>query len=143
MKNNDVPQTTVNVAAVFLMDKINVLEPVGIDFTELDAAITSLKSLDTESASDEAKELITQALTEAENFTRKGAITQKTVDSLVSRLNEAETAYKNAVESADTAAGTDADESANAGCRSAFGSIGGCLIAVGVASMLPYRKKER
>ena len=143
MKNDDVPQTTVNVAAVFLMDKINVLEPVGIDFTELDAAIASLKSLDTESASDEAKELITQALTEAENFTRKGAITQKTVDSLVSRLSEAETAYKNAVESADTAAGTDTDKSANTGCNSAFGSIGGCLIAAGVASMLPHRKKER
>lgn len=149
LKDADVPQNAVTVAAVFLKDKLNALEPVGLDFTALEAAITSLKALDLQNASDEIRAMIGQILTEAEGFTRKGAITQETVDALVARLKEAEDAYK-ASTATETDFETDAvsdDTAANdrngKGCASAVSAAGSALmLATGAAAALRKKKES-
>lgn len=140
----DVPQNSVTVAAVFLMDKLNALDPVGIDFAALDAAVASLKTCDLSAASAYTEESRTQAeqvLTEAANFSRTGPVTQTAVDELTARVTAALqglTVFETGTIE-DTATETAAAES---GCGSTLGGAA-LILATGAAGACALRKKQK
>ena len=108
----DVPQNSVTVAAVFLMDRLNALDPVGIDFAALDAAVASLKARDLSSSAytEESRAEAAQVLAEAEGFSRTGPVTQAAVDELTARV----TAAEQGLAEADTSVVTETIESETA-----------------------------
>ena len=142
LASEDVPQNAVTVAAVFLMEKINALNPTGIDFSALDAAIASLKAQDLSNADEDVRKAIDLILDEAEAFSRSGPVTQRAVNDLIARLTDATDELKNVDTTVEQMDETDKDQ-ADSGCRSAIGAAG--IIAVltaGVAAMLRKKKED-
>ena len=142
LASEDVPQNAVTVAAVFLMEKINALDPTGIDFSALDAAIASLKAQDLSNADKDVRKAIDLILDEAEAFSRSGPVTQRAVNDLIARLTDATDELKNVDTTVEQMDETDKAQ-ADSGCRSAIGAAG--IIAVltaGVAAMLRKKKED-
>ncbi len=133
----DVPQNAVTVAAVFLMEKINALNPTGIDFTALDVAIASLKAYDLSGINNETRNAVEQILAEAEAFSRTGPVTQNAVNDLVAQL----TATEEALKTAETVTENNVAES---GCSSAMGTTcAGIILTTGAAVALRKKKETQ
>lgn len=108
----DFPQNAVTVAAMQLMEKIQALDPTGIDFSKLDAAIAALKEMNLSGMTEASRTAAEEALAKGEAFVRRGPVTQAEVDALTDELNAA----KDALTLAETPKG---------GCRS---TVSGTLL---------------
>ncbi len=143
-KNGVCPQSMVTDAANELMEKVNALDPTGIDFAALDAAMTALKELDLSAVDDTLRTAVQEALDKGNVFPRTGPVMQTEVDALaaelsheLSRVQEA-LAYSTAAETSD---GTDTGSPAGKGCGSAVGAVGACVVsAMGAVAL--RKKKE-
>ena len=86
MKDGTMPQNAVTVAAWQLVEKINELVPVGIDFTALDAALAALSEMDLTKLTSSSRALAEKTLALGQAFSRTGPVTQASVDAMTAQL---------------------------------------------------------
>ncbi|MBQ9735438.1 MAG: chitobiase/beta-hexosaminidase C-terminal domain-containing protein [Clostridia bacterium] len=139
LRDADMPQNAITVAAVFLMDRIRALNPTGIDFTALDAAHAALSACDLSGATDEQKSAVAALLSEAAAFPRTGPVTQSGVDALSARLS--------ALQSELTASGggnSDPEPDGGAPIGAILGAAGGAvaLAGAGIGVTVAHKKKS-
>ena len=87
MKDGTMPQNAVTVAAWQLMDKIDQLVPVGIDFTALDKALATLSDVDLTTVTSASRTLVEKTLEKGRTFSRTGPVTQEAVDELTAQIH--------------------------------------------------------
>ncbi len=87
MKDGTMPQNAVTVAAWQLMERINELVPVGIDFTKLDEALTALSGVDLTNVTSASRALAEKMLALGQAFSRTGLVTQDDVDVMTAQIN--------------------------------------------------------
>ena len=87
MKDGTMPQNAVTVAAWQLMDKIDQLVPVGIDFTALDKALATLSDVDLTTVTSASRTLVEKTLEKGQTFSRTGPVTQEAVDELTAQIH--------------------------------------------------------